>query len=120
MNVKKKELYLIDILFDIGTVNIQQQQQQNLLHYKRLTHLSEFSWASQLWFPNKTWRKVYIEKEKVGKARIVACLARLPFFIVESNYKQGFLGWNHHCVLLSYVSVMLSDIIIALMRGNTK
>ena len=62
------------------------------------------------------------EKEKVGSARKVTrpALQGYPFLIVGSNSKQGFLGWNHHCLFISYVSLMLSDKIIALIRGNTK
>ena len=49
------------------------------------------------------------EKEKVGSARKVTWLALpgYPFLIAGSISKQVFLGWNYHCVLLSYVSVML-------------
>ena len=80
----------------------------------RVNRLPEFSWASQLWFPLKTWPQVYIKKRKIGLAWRETWLALLcyPFLIVGSNSEQGFLGWNHHCLLISYVLLTLSDNII--------
>ena len=100
VNLEKKKVYLC------GTV----------------TRLPEFSWASQLWFPFKTWPKVYIKKWKVGLARRETWLALpgYPFLIVGTNSEQGFLGWNYHCLSIIYVSLMLSDNIITSIRGKTK
>ena len=66
--------------------------------------------------------KFYIKKRKVGLALRETWLALegYPFLIVGSNSEQGLLGWNNHCLLISYVSLMLSDNIITLIRGNTK
>ena len=104
-----------------GPVNLEKKRKKVDL-CGRVNGLPEFSWASQLWFPLKTWPQVYIKKRKVGLAWRETWLALLcyPFWIVESNSVQGFLGWNHHSLLISYVLLTLSDNIITLIRGNTK
>ena len=42
--------------------------------------LSELSWVTQLPFPYKIWRKVYIKKQKLGSLRKMTCLGGIPLF----------------------------------------
>ena len=65
---------------------------------------------------------LHYKKRKVGLALRETWLALegYPFLIVGSSSEQGLLGWNNHCLLIKYVSLMLSDNIITLIRGNTK
>ena len=48
----------------LGPVNLEKKKKVDLCG--RVNRLPEFSWASQLWFPLKTWPKVCSKKRKVG------------------------------------------------------
>ena len=97
-----------------------QQQEKNFSTIKGSLACLSSPGRANYDFHTKLGEKLTLKKRTLGRLEELPTYPGYPFYIVGSNYKQGFLGWNHHIVILSNVSLMLSYIIITLIRGNTK
>ena len=73
------------------------------------------------WFHTKFGKKFSLRKRKLARLEKWLAFPNYAFSIVMAQTpRRVFLSWNHHCLLVSCVSVMRPLIMMTLTWGNTK